>query len=501
MASNPWPATPGRVAAGGEPLLRHPFRSLRWRATFWTAVFLVAIAVAIRFVNYDVTREILLRDVDTQLWTRLGALRTQQRFAPETLLEPDLRLGGLFLPDVRAASDLEPSIGMRLLMPSAVSGQRFPWFAGVWRDDGTPVRSLRLPDGFSWQPEWRDRMETIWTTAAGDLRLAACRGSDETVLLVGTSLDQVRRALRDVLWFHAWTVMLAMPPLTLAMWWILSRMMMPLGRIARTAAEITQGDFAARIDLVDADSELVGMAATINGMLDRLDAIRTAQARFNTDLAHEILNPIHGILVQADVSRQRPRTTDELGQTVEHCRTLALRIQKLSEALLSLAKAESATGTPLVEVDLEPIVEEAAAQVEDMARARRVTLHVDSCSAVVVGTADLLHQVFVNLLANAIDYSPEGGDAEIATARAGDRWVVRVSDHGQGIPADRAGRLFDRFFRADESRVTATGGHGLGLAICRSIMLTHGGDVVHRPTPGGGATFEVQFARADPTPP
>jgi branched-subunit amino acid ABC-type transport system permease component len=199
------------------------FRSLRWRATFWMAVFLLAIAVAIRFVNYYVTRDILLRDIDTQLWTRLGALKTQQRFAPETLLEPDLRLGGLFLPDVRTASDLEPSIGMRLLMPSAVSGQRFPWFAGVWRDDGAPVRSLRLPDGFSWQPQWRDRMETIWTTAAGDLRLAACRGSDGTVLLVGTSLDQVRRALRDVLWFHAWTVMLAMPPLALAMWWAFAR--------------------------------------------------------------------------------------------------------------------------------------------------------------------------------------------------------------------------------------------------------------------------------------
>jgi hypothetical protein len=124
-------------------------------------VLLLVIAVAIRFVNYDVTREILIRDIDTQLWTRLGAMRTQQRYAPETLLEPDLRLGGLFLPDVRTASDLAPSLGMRLLMPSAVSGQRFPWFAGVWREDGTPVRGLRLPGGFSWQPEWRDRMETI----------------------------------------------------------------------------------------------------------------------------------------------------------------------------------------------------------------------------------------------------------------------------------------------------------------------------------------------------
>jgi signal transduction histidine kinase len=474
------------------------FRSLRWRATFWMAVFLLAIAVAIRFVNFYVTRDILLGDIDTQLWTRLGALKTQQRFAPETLLEPDLRLGGLFLADIRTASDLKPSLAMRLLIPSAVSGKRFSWFAGVWREDGTSLGSLRLPDGFSWQPQWRDRMETIWTTPDGDVRLACCRGSDQTMLLVGTPLRQLEQALRDVLWFYAWTIALSIPPLALVMWWILSRMMMPLGRIARTASSIAQGNFTARIDLAHADSELVGMATTLNGMLDKLDAVRIAQARFNADLAHEILNPIHGILMQADVSQQRPRTTEELGQTVEYCRTLALRIQKLSEALLSLSKAESAAGETLVELDLEPIVEEAAAQVEDLAQARQVTLHVDSRSAVVIGIADLLHQVFVNLLANAIEYSPAGGHVEFATEHAGDRWVVRVIDHGHGIPADRADRVFDRFFREDESRVTATGGHGLGLAICKSIMQQHCGDVVYRPTRGGGATFEVQFAAASP---
>jgi two-component system OmpR family sensor kinase len=343
-------------------------------------------------------------------------------------------------------------------------------------------------------------METIWTAPDGHVRLASCRGSDQTVLLVGTPLDQLDQSLRDVLWFYAWTIALAFPPLALVLWWILSRMMMPLGRIARTAESIAQGDFAARIDLAHADSELVGMATTLNGMLDRLDAIRIAQARFNADLAHEILNPIHGILMQTDVSQQRPRTTEELGQTVEHCRTLALRIQKLSEALLSLSKAESVAGGTLATLDLEPIVDEAAAQVEDLARARHVTLHVDSRSAVVFGSADLLHQVFVNLLANAIEYSPDGGDVEIAIMRAGDGWVVRVSDHGHGIPADRAGHVFDRFFREDESRVTATGGHGLGLAICKSIMQQHRGDVVYRPTPGGGATFEVRFAALEPHP-
>lgn len=472
------------------------FRSLRWRATFWMAVFLLGIAIAIRFVNYYVTRDILLGDIDTQLWTRLGMLETQQRFAPETLFEPDAGFGGPALPDIGTARDLQPSIAMRLLIPSAVSGKRFPWFAGVWREDGALLGSLRLPQGFAWESRWRDRIETIWTESDGDVRLACCRGSDRTMLLVGTPLDRLRQELRDVLWFYVWSLTLAVPPLALALWWILSRMMMPLGRIARTAESIASGDFGARIDLARADSELVGMAATLNGMLDRLDTIRLSQARFNANLAHELLNPIHGILVQTEVSQQRPRTTEELGRSVEHCRTLALRIQKLSESLLALSKADAAAGGALAPLDLEPIIDEAAAQVEGLARARHVTLDVDSRSAVVVGSADLLHQVFVNLLANAIEYSPPGSHVEFATARVGTGWVVRVVDHGHGIPADRAEHVFDRFFREDESRVTAIGGHGLGLAICKSIMQQHGGDVVHRATPGGGATFEVRFPTA-----
>ncbi len=471
-------------------------RSLRWRATISIALFLVAIGIAIRSVNYEVTREILLRDIDTQLWTRLSALQTRHLFAPETLLGTDLPLPELTLPDVGLASDLEPSVAMRLFIPSAVTARPFPWFAGAWREDGTLLAALRLPDGISHGEPWHGPMERIRTTADGKARVATCRGSDGTVLLVGTPLAPLALAMREALWFYVWTVAIAIPPLALAMWWILSRMMLPLSRISRTAETIAAGDFAARIDLAAADSELVGMATALNCMLDRLEAIRISQARFNADVAHEILNPIHGILLQTDLSQQRPRTTDELARTIEHCRALALRIQKLSEALLALSKAESTADGGLARLDLEPIVEEAATQVEDLARARHVTLLVDAQSALVVGNADLLHQVFVNLLANGIEYSPVGGAVELVMAQAGERVVVRVTDHGEGIPADRAEQVFERFFREDPSRVTTTGGHGLGLAICRSIMRGHGGDVVCRPTPGGGATFEVRFPAA-----
>ena len=111
------------------------------------------------------------------------------------------------------------------------------------------------------------------------------------------------------------------------------------------------------------------------------------------------------------------------------------------------------------------------------------------------GNADLLHQVFVNLLVNAIQHTPANGNVEVALLHAGGRLIVRVIDHGIGIAPENVDGLFTRFFGESRAGNTACEGHGLGLAICKSIMHGHRGDVVHVATPGGGATFEVQFAR------
>ncbi|MEI6037937.1 MAG: ATP-binding protein [Planctomycetota bacterium] len=474
-------------------------RSLRLRVTFWITTFVIFVALVVRYLNYHVTQDILVHDIDTQLWTRLGALKTQQQFAADTLLNPTLPLGSLLLPPLRSASDWKPSVAMRFLMPSEIAPDRhakpFPCFAAVLRADGTVIQSLALPDNISWAPACYGHRETLWNTPQNDYRLAACTGTDETLLLVGTPLSHLKQAMRDVVWFYTWTLALSFFPIAIILWAILSQIMKPLKRISQTARRITQGHFEERIDIAHADSELVGMCETINGMLDRLNAIRISQLRFNANVAHEIRNPIHGILMQTDVSQERARSTVELTHTVAHCRALALRLEALSDALLSLAKAESVASESLSTIDLEPILEEAIEQVSGMARAKLISLHASVKSAVVHGNADLLHQVFVNLLANAIQHTPLNGKVDIALLHAGGRWIVRVIDHGIGISPENVDGLFNRFFREARAGNTAREGHGLGLAICKSIMHGHRGDVVHVATPGGGATFEVQFAR------
>ena len=481
---------------------RPQFRSLRWRFAFWFGLFILTLATGARYVQFRLADELLARDIDAQLWARLGALKAQQRFAPETLLDPAIRLGGLFLPDIRQATDWKPSGILRVIMPmesrTDLEHPAFPWFAGIWRPDGTTIDTLNVPPGFAWEPGWRDRTDRIWTHADGRLRLAATEGRNDTVLLVGTTLDNLRTAKRQVIFFYVWTLAAVIPFGLAAGWLLLTRMMKPLDGITRTADRIRRGHFEERIDVAAADSELVGMSETLNSMLDRLEAVRVTQSRFNADVAHQVLNPVHGILLQTDVALQRPRSAEELRQTVASVRELANGIESLCDSLLAFSRSQALEPETLKPVDLEPIIDAAIEQAAPFATDHGVTITSDSVSTVVNGQPELLQQVFVNLLTNAIAHSPASGTVSIDTGNRDGEVCVVVVDHGSGISPVDAPHLFERFVRGERR---TSGGHGLGLAICQSIMHGHGGYVVQRPTPGGGATFEVRWPRAGANPP
>ena len=476
---------------------RPQFRSLRWRFAFWFGLFILTLAIAARYVQFRLAVELLARDIDAQVWARLGALKAQQRFAPETLLDPTIRLGGLFLPDIRLATDRKPSGILRVIIPTEsrtdLEQPAFPWFAGIWQSNGTTIDTLNVPPGFAWEPDWRDRADRLWTHTDGRLRLAATVGRNDTFLLVGTTLDNLHAAERQAIFFYVWTLAAVIPVGLAIGWLLLRRMMKPLDGITRTAERIRQGHFDERIDVAAADSELVGMSETLNSMLDRLEAVRVSQSRFNADVAHQVLNPVHGILLQTDVAMQRPRSAEELSQTVASVHEVATGIQSLCESLLAFSRSQALEPESLKPVDLDPIIDAAIEQVTLFAAGRGVTITNHPVSTVVNGQPELLQQVFVNLLTNAVAHSPASATVSIDAGKRDGEVCVVVVDHGVGIsPADEP-YLFERFVRGEPQ---SSGGHGLGLAICQSIMRGHGGCIVHRPTPGGGATFEVRWPRA-----
>ena len=460
--------------------------SLRRRFALWFGLLFVLGAVLIRLAYYQATVATLDRDLDELLWSRLGMVRVLERFERETPLADQLDPGadGRFLKSPTGGREpVDPGAVWSWIRRPRIDPGQFPWFAGVWDREGTLIDGVDWPGELGWDSGWQDRSAPLWTTADGRYRLAAAGGDRDTVILVGCDRAAVAAAARTIARFEVWSFLVWVPLVLGVAWFLITRLLAPLAGIAATARRIRGGHFEERIDQARADEEFQELAGTINEMLDRLEAIRVSQSRFNADVAHQLLNPLHAILLEADA-----HAAADSGQVLERIGGLARRIESLCEVLLAYSRSAALDPARLRPIDLEPVVADAIDRVAPLAGPRGITIEPPPGGAVVKGDPTLLEEVLVNLLDNAVEHSDAGRavavvlDADPAGCR------LAVIDHGRGISAAEVPHLFERFHTGKPG-----GGHGVGLALARLIMRSHGGDLVHEPTPGGGATFRLQF--------
>lgn len=470
--------------------------SLRGRLAAGFGLLMLMIGIGGRWIHYQLTVELLARDLDCQLQARLEMLAAERRPVPGSNGPANRTSIAAMVADSRLASDRRPSLLLWLFMPaeahSGLTESHAGWFASAWDAEGRLVASSDLPPGVSWDPRWLGRVGRIWTDDDRGMRLAACRGEADPLLLVGTSLDVLRAAEKRARMFYLSTLTVALPILLGTLWWMLGRLLQPLQAVTRTADRIRRGRFDERLDLTAADDEIAGMAATINAMLDRLEEARDKQSRFNADLAHEVLGPVHAILLEADSALQREPVAED-AERLATIRSRAARIETLCEALLTYSRSLAVGSTGLAEIDLEPVIDMAAEQVAHAAADRNVAIRNGVGSVVVRGQPDLLQQVFTNLLNNAIRHSPPGAEVSIEATAEPDGCTVRVADRGPGVSGAHAAQIFDRFFSSATAAGPSGRGHGVGLSLSREIMRSHGGDIDLTATPGGGATFVAHF--------
>ena len=456
---------------------------MRWRFALWFGVLFLLNAIGMRVLHYRAAAELLARDLDVEVWSRLAEVKARELVSPGSLRTPARAAASDVLPELPAA----PSGVADWILGRASQGLSTPdWFAGVWRADGTLLDAAGLPRDLSWDKSWTARRDTLWTTPDGRYRLAGTRGSDDTLVVAGAPLTELAEARSHTAMFQAWTFAIWIPFLLGVAWLLLERVLAPLATIAATADRIQAGHFEDRVDLSRAESEYAKLAGSLNAMLDRLDAVRTAQSRFNADVAHQLLNPIHGILLEADVAASRDRPAADLTAALDRVAVIARRLESMCETLLTYSRTAAIDPSRLQPVDLEPVLAEAVERIEPAARHRGVTIIPPVATAVVRGNAELLTEAFVNMLANAVEHSPAGSRIDLLVDQDATTVRVAVVDHGAGVAAADVPQLFDRFFSGHSAD-----GHGVGLAVCRTILGSHGGDIAYRPTPGGGATFEA----------
>ncbi|MBU0751352.1 MAG: heavy metal sensor histidine kinase [Gammaproteobacteria bacterium] len=290
-----------------------------------------------------------------------------------------------------------------------------------------------------------------------------------------------------------WLLIVAAATLSGFLGWVaVRRGLAPLREIRAGAARVTASHLDYRIDVHAVPVELATLAESLNAMLARLEASFNQLKEFSSDIAHELRTPISNLMTETQVALTRVRSTDEYRETLASNLEEFERLARMISDMLFLAQADHGLIVPKGEsVDLAEQVAELCDFFDALAEEKQLHLS-SSGTAQVTGDRLMLRRALANVLANAIRHTPAGGNIRVRIKTSAGV-SVEIENDGEPIPDGHLPRLFDRFYRADPSRHNMGEGAGLGLAITRSILRAHGGDINVR-SGAGSVCFELRFS-------
>ena len=361
--------------------------------------------------------------------------------------------------------------------------------AGLSRE--TPVATFR-PDG----PE--PVIRTIEHLEIGDadtfriLARPVRTASGDVTIYVVASLEPADEAIAQLRRVLALGVPVLLVLVGVTAWFVVGRALRPVDAIREEVADISERSLDRRVPVPATDDEVSRLAATMNTMLDRLEAAADRQRRFVADASHELQTPLSSNRTELEVALSHPSSTD-WQQAARALLVTNARMERLVRDLLYLARGDDPAPLPAPRpVDLDDVVLAEATRLRLEARVAVDTQRVSA--GAVIGRRDDLERVVRNLLDNAARHASSTVAVEVASADGS--VTLLVDDDGPGVaPADRE-RIFERFTRLDTARDRSRGGTGLGLAIVREIVQAHDGTVAVEAAPSGGARFVVRLPGA-----
>ena len=280
----------------------------------------------------------------------------------------------------------------------------------------------------------------------------------------------------------------------------------PLTSVEETAEAFARGDFSARLPEARSDTEVGRLTSALNQMLARIEesfAARVASEdrlrRFVADASHELRTPLTAIRGFAELHRQGAIQGEEkTSELVRRIEQESIRMSTLVEDLLLLARLDQSREMESEPVDLRTLIEESVASARAAGPDHPITLTLPNDDLFILGDSHRIHQVISNLLANARTHTPAGTPITITASQDERGTTVEIADQGPGLSTEDQARIFERFYRADPSRVRNGGeGSGLGLSIVDAVMKAHDGNVSVRSELGKGATFTLFFPMKD----
>lgn len=272
----------------------------------------------------------------------------------------------------------------------------------------------------------------------------------------------------------------------------------PIRKLREATNRLAAGDLSTRVAgrVGNRRDELSDLARDFDGMAERIESLITSQQRLTRDISHELRSPLARMNVALEIAKQK--SGPESSSIIERIEGESARLNDMISRLLTLAKLES--GAEEVErgrLDLAEIVRDVAADADFEAQAKGKFVEVskaDSCS--VMGSENLLRSAIENVLRNAVRYTADRTVVDVALTKSNGHVVLRVSDHGGGVPEQELQNLFRPFYRVGEARERKTGGIGLGLAIAERAIKAHKGSITAKNT-ADGLTVEIVLDRVE----
>jgi two-component system OmpR family sensor kinase len=318
-------------------------------------------------------------------------------------------------------------------------------------------------------------------------------GSLVNIVRVGTSLQSLEETLHRLLTILLITVPLALLASLGGGWFLAGRALRPVEAITQAAERIAGGDLTQRLCVSGDQDEIGRLAATFNAMIGRLEASFRQIRQFTSDASHELRTPLTVLKGETELALRRPRSADDYRTVLESSLEEIDRMGRIVDELLFLSRAD--LGEIKMEsrpVRLDQLFDDLKRQADVLGHEQAVQIVSGSIEPVTVAGDDMrLRELILNLLDNAIKYSPPGGRVDMSVVAQDGTARLSVSDQGIGMSPEEQGHIFDRFYRTDAARAHTKKGTGLGLAICQWIVDAHHGTIDVQSEPGKGSTFTV----------